>query len=681
MPIIHDNKNYGTIIKIQDKPVPVSGAQFWIQNDSSSEQVITIPSPIKGFQMSTDSVNWSEPTAVVFNYSFQMTPNQRLYVKIDQIENESGIFRVSDAVSLGGNISTLFNKLSDRCYKNLILRGTTTPISVSNLTIDSCTARYQYEGTFIECYGLTDLPQFTCKTVSSHAFYEMFSNTSISELPTGLFSNIRSCEDYAFARMFANTQITTIPVDLIRHIKTNIFPFDAMFDGSPLSSIPEGYLDGATGQLQGLFVGCSQLKTVPQGLFDNLVGDVSIRFCFKGSGIESVPDDLIENIYPGNETFNETFMDCRSLTKAPRLPRNPHWDSNTYTRMFDNCTSLTEAPEIWAEWSKGSRPDETFGVFYYMFGSCFSLTKGAKMHWNGPLQGGDRFRHMYDMCSGLQEAYADFTQIDEDVAWIYGRGVQETGTLHVTAGTSGMYQDHPSVIPAGWTITEDYSPEYLPSTYNVLVFTNLDASDNTLTINYRNDEPIEYQMSTDGSNWEPLAFSGAEERNISFSNILYIRSETGFGSNGHAYEGWRVPHFRCSANWKLGGRIVKLDSCELTESFNNNEYLIDSSELVIDPELVKRWNVHMTYAFNGTFNNCSAMEHTMIIPDIECGDQFYHVFDGCSSLQELRVEVSNATYWMPDIAQSIPYREGTFTLYKKFGSGVKAEWWMTVEYI
>lgn len=663
-------------------PAPVSEGQFWIQNDADYEQTITIEhSVVKGFQTSEDNEVWSEPTGIVANHSFNISAGQKLYIKIDQIENDYGIFSVSGPVSIGGNLSTLFNKLSVDCYQHIILGEWN--VDISNVVVDSCTIEGQYAYAFGAMPHPIGFPQFNCKVVTRRAFDSMFGGSDITEIPTGAFSNIQSCDVAAFQYMFSNTQITSVPVDLIRHINaTNVdAPFANMFAESQLSSIPEGFLDGASGQLQGIFNGCRELKTVPAGLFNNLKGAVSLRWAFAGSGLETVPEDLIENIHPSSQIFNETFLDCRSLRNAPRLPRNEDWGDAAYVRMFCGCSSLEEAPEIWAKWKSNT---DNWVLFESMFEGCTSLTKAAKMHWNGPLRS-NTFRNMYSYCYNLQEAWADFTEIDDDVEWFGWDSSRQEGTLHVIAGTSSMYSDKPAVVPTNWTITEDYSPEYFPKTYNVLIFTNLDPRDydNVLTINYRNDEHIEYQMSTDGSNWEPLVFDGPESREIPIGRIgstLYIRSETGFGSNGHDWESWRTPQFNCILDYKLGGRIVKLDKCELSDAFRDDRHLMDSSELVIDPALVRSWDISKMYALQGLFAGCSRMEHAMTIPDIPCGDQFYHPFEGCKRLQELRVEVSNATQWMTEIANSVPEHQ-SFTLYKKFGSGVRSHDWMTVEYI
>ena len=69
--------------------------------------------------------------------------------------------------------------------------------------------------------------------------------------------------------------------------------------------------------------------------------------------------------------FNNLFLNCTSLIKAPALPATTLADY-CYKSMFEGCQSLTEAPELTATTLAAE-------CYYSMFRGCRSLTKAPEL--------------------------------------------------------------------------------------------------------------------------------------------------------------------------------------------------------------------------------------------------------------------------------------------------------------
>lgn len=103
--------------------------------------------------------------------------------------------------------------------------------------------------------------------------------------------------------------------------------------------------------LQAYFTGCTSLKSVPDGLFDNpwLEDCYNIQSLFAGcSALEDFPDDLFSGMLDVTNCV-QAFENCKSITK--RVPElwNSYPNANG-TQCFRGCINAENYEDIPAEW-------------------------------------------------------------------------------------------------------------------------------------------------------------------------------------------------------------------------------------------------------------------------------------------------------------------------------------------
>ena len=139
--------------------------------------------------------------------------------------------------------------------------------------------------------------------------------------------------------------------------------------------------------------------------------------------------------------FSNMFLDCTSLTKAPKLPATT-LAYGCYYRMFIGCQSLTKAPELPAT----TLADSCYG---YMFSGCQSLTKApvlpattlAKSCYSGMFYG----------CQSLKEVRVSATTTSTDALKDWLKNVSATGDFYCDPNATIFPTDSASGIPANWT--------------------------------------------------------------------------------------------------------------------------------------------------------------------------------------------------------------------------------------
>ena len=150
--------------------------------------------------------------------------------------------------------------------------------------------------------------------------------------------NIKSLKD-AF-RWCTNLQ--TIPEGLFDKC-TEVTNFSYLFAGcSNLQTIPEGLFDNCTKvtDFGNLFAGCEKLQEIPAGLFDNCTEVTSFYQTFSGcSSLKSIPGGLFDNCTKVTD-FNSTFC-SKGLGFAMDLVIIPEG-------LFDKCTEVTDFSYLFA---------------------------------------------------------------------------------------------------------------------------------------------------------------------------------------------------------------------------------------------------------------------------------------------------------------------------------------------
>lgn len=93
------------------------------------------------------------------------------------------------------------------------------------------------------------------------------------------------------------------------------------------------------------FYGCSRLNTLPPELFQSAHKAKSFKGCFKDCGrLKFIPDGLFHGT-PLAEIFSECFQNCTRLSCIPEglFSRTP--GALSFSRAFENCASILAIPE------------------------------------------------------------------------------------------------------------------------------------------------------------------------------------------------------------------------------------------------------------------------------------------------------------------------------------------------
>ncbi len=140
-----------------------------------------------------------------------------------------------------------------------------------------------FAATFAQCTSLTSIPSGLFSGVSGSVRYmfmqTFYGCTSLTSILSGLFSGVSGSADYMFAYTFWNcTSLTSIPSDLFRGVSGSA---DWMFvftfaDCTSLTSLPNSLFPNiisapTTKMFSGMFYGCTNLSGyVPATLFGNM---------------------------------------------------------------------------------------------------------------------------------------------------------------------------------------------------------------------------------------------------------------------------------------------------------------------------------------------------------------------------------------------------------------------------
>ena len=174
--------------------------------------------------------------------------------------------------------------------------------------------------------------------------------------------------------------------------------YRAFRDNSSLNTVPrfQNFVNPITdssdrgdyrGAFQETFYNCTSLKTLPSGMFPKLkMGHKLFYNAFAYSGLESLPEDFLENLVDSNiEDFYMNwgfFYGAFQYTKLRTLP--PHLFGEMqyvpyqcFLNCFLNCNDLEEIPDTLFDniigWHE-SDYDYGSGGFRGMFSQCISLT-------------------------------------------------------------------------------------------------------------------------------------------------------------------------------------------------------------------------------------------------------------------------------------------------------------------
>ena len=167
------------------------------------------------------------------------------------------------------------------------------------------------------------------------------------------------------------------PLPLMYTYNSNpIERFDYCFyECSNLTSIPEGLFDNnpQITNFDRCFYYCSSLTNIPTGLFNNNVNATYFDGCFHGcSSLTNIPTGLFDKNTRVTR-FSECFRNCSNLTSIPTGLFDKNTQVTNFSNCFQYCSSLTSIPADLFD------KNTQVVTFYYCFYSCRNLTVNVQI--------------------------------------------------------------------------------------------------------------------------------------------------------------------------------------------------------------------------------------------------------------------------------------------------------------
>ena len=407
--------------------------------------------------------------------------------------------------------------LANNCY-NSMFYGCTSLTKAPALPATTL-ANYCYQNMFYGCTSLTKAPELPATTLNDFCYYRMFYGcSSLNEVRCQMSSSYSSSQISSYAEDWLYTVSSTgtfytnadanwptgstsgIPqnwtrVPEVAPVVDNIrkpLTFKATQDGSSVRLTKNGSPDGSfqtsrdggntwTDYTIGTYINLNTGREVSFRAKADRTTDQTVQnyFYFEITGkIEAWHN--VMSLYRKNDfatyshmvshAFYKLFLNCTSLTKAPKLPvttlahgcyRNmfngctsltnpPALPATTlavacYHGMFDGCTSLTKSPVLPATTLASS-------CYQYMFYGCTSLTKTPAL--SATTLAEDCYQEMFRNCSSLNEvrckipsSYSSSAIPSYATYWL--SGVSSKGTFYTNADANWPSGD--DGIPQTWT--------------------------------------------------------------------------------------------------------------------------------------------------------------------------------------------------------------------------------------
>ena len=143
------------------------------------------------------------------------------------------------------------------------------------------------------------------------------------------------------------SNLTSIPEGLFdKNIEVTSFEY-CFQDCSKLESIPTGLFDKNINvtSFGYCFQGCKKLSNIPTGLFDKNIKVTSFTYCFEAcSNLTSIPTGLFDkNI--NVTSFWACFQSCSTLESIPEGLFDKNIEVTSFDGCFSGCTNLKGAPK------------------------------------------------------------------------------------------------------------------------------------------------------------------------------------------------------------------------------------------------------------------------------------------------------------------------------------------------
>lgn len=347
-------------------------------------------------------------------------------------------------------------------------------------------ADYCYKSMFNGCTSLKNAPDLPTKKVPREAYSYMFNGcTSLTTAPAELPAT--ELAKYCYERMFCGCKVLenapdlpaeNVPLEAYSSMFSNCFALKkmpkisakavadygmagmfAMYpnlekpgEHSNLSEVTDLYIETFTGKnnCASMFINCTSLTTAPK-----LPATKLTEYCYMAmfagcENLSSAPALNATEVPYG--CYQQMFMDCTSLKNGPALPAT-EVGAYCYQQMFYGCTGMESGPDV--------LPAEKLSEFCYqnMFRKCSKLKKAPIIQARTVEK--SCCAYMFKECSIIDDVKISLNDFDNTVfgsdapftEWL--NGTAETGTVHIRSGLTETTKEAIYLPNSNWTFVED----------------------------------------------------------------------------------------------------------------------------------------------------------------------------------------------------------------------------------
>lgn len=347
-------------------------------------------------------------------------------------------------------------------------------------------ADYCYKSMFNGCTSLKNAPDLPAKKVPREAYSYMFNGcTSLTTAPAELPAT--ELAKYCYERMFCGCKVLenapdlpaeNVPLEAYSSMFSNCFALKkmpkisakavadygmagmfAMYpnlekpgEHSNLSEVTDLYIETFTGKnnCASMFINCTSLTTAPK-----LPATKLTEYCYMAmfagcENLSSAPALNATEVPYG--CYQQMFMDCTSLKNGPALPAT-EVGAYCYQQMFYGCTGMESGPDV--------LPAEKLSEFCYqnMFRKCSKLKKAPIIQARTVEK--SCCAYMFKECSIIDDVKISLNDFDNTVfgsdapftEWL--NGTAETGTVHIRSGLTETTKEAIYLPNSNWTFVED----------------------------------------------------------------------------------------------------------------------------------------------------------------------------------------------------------------------------------
>lgn len=237
------------------------------------------------------------------------------------------------------------------------------------------TASVKFSYVFNACPKLATVPEgiFDGQTGATMFDYAFTNCEGLQTIPAGLFAKNTKVTTYGFC--FQNcTSLKSVPAQLFSSPgvnNTTAKTFTSLFNGcSSIETIdPTAFVGvrAASATFANLFLNCTSLRSVPDGLFKDNETVSNYSSIFSGcASLETVGTEVFNSTK--NTSFTNTFANCVSLKTIGEKPFFAVSKVTSISSIFNGCSSLTRIPDSVFEDFTGLK------IVGNAFNNCSSLT-------------------------------------------------------------------------------------------------------------------------------------------------------------------------------------------------------------------------------------------------------------------------------------------------------------------